>query len=67
MDPNKPIWMLPHPVMWKQICLEADTVTGFRLSQTLRQLVLISEHTELVAENKLLEPPDATVSPRMFY
>jgi len=67
MDPNKPIWMPPHPAVWKQICLEAVIVTGFKLGQTLHQLVLISEHTELVAENKLLKPPDAAVSPRRLY
>lgn len=67
MDPNKSIWMLPNPAVQKQICLEAVTVTGLKLGQTLHQLVLISEHTELVAENKLLEPSDAAVSPRRFY
>jgi hypothetical protein len=67
MDPNKPIWMLPHPAVWKQICLEAVIVTGFKLCQTLHQLVLISENTELVTENKLLEPPDVAVSPRGLY
>jgi hypothetical protein len=67
MAPDEPIWVLPHPALWKQICLEAVTVTGFILGQTLHQLVMISEHTELVAENKLLEPPDAAVSPRRFY
>jgi len=37
------------------------------LGQTLHQLVLISEHTELVAENQFLEPPDVALSPRRFY